>query len=190
MKKYFKISSFIISVILIVAVVYETTALYSFVKNIENNADVFSTSRDQNLAGVKYSEKTQNMAKNAAENIFGKGLKFRSSEFSGEEGRIVCYTRNVYMELDSNSMQPVFMVYECKYEDAKKSLYECTKITKKFVLRNKPRSSGIMDDVIYCDYFDKNIAQYHVVFSKGVVFVTLRRDTGSVIFYDASELFQ
>ncbi len=190
MRKCLKILAEMTGVVLVALVFLGMYVIYSFVENTENNANAFSAPAGQRLAGVKHNEKMQNQAKDAAGNILGKGIKFKSSEFSGEEGRIVCYTRNVYMEFDTNSIQPVFIVYECECRESKKTSEECEMIIERFVFRNMPRKSKAKDAVIHCDNINNKIASYHIDFANGTAFVALRRDTGSIIFYDASELFE
>lgn len=189
MQKCFKISAEIMGVILVFLILLGIGIIYSFVENIENNTNAFSASAEQRFTGVRHNEMMQNKAKRAAENILGKGIRFKSSEFCGEAGRIVCYTRNVYMEFDTNSIQPVFIVYECECNESKKTSEECETIVERFVFRNMPRKSKAKDAEIYCDGINEKFASYHIKFANGTAFVALRRDTGSVIFYDASELF-
>ncbi|MBR6650562.1 MAG: hypothetical protein IKL36_04040 [Clostridia bacterium] len=189
MKKRLKFISYTSAFVLILAMLMGTGKIYSFAKIIENNANVFLTKENQRLAGVKHNEKTQNRAKKASEQILGNGIKFKSSEYSGKENRIVCYTRNVYIELDTYSMQPVFIVYECERGKGVKSRYECEKTLVEFVFRNMPVKAKAKDAEVCCDHIDDHIVQYHIDFAKGTVYIALRRDTGSVIFYDAGELF-
>ncbi len=189
MRKYSKISGLITLIILWVMIIYGGLKIYTFVKNTENNADVFSASANQRFAVVKYNKKIQNDAKNASKNLLGNGIKFKASEFCGDNGRIVCYTRNVYIELDTNSMQPIYMFYECNISNPQKSIDECEKNIIQFVFRNIPRSAKAKDAVVCCDSFNEKTASYRVNFSNGTVLVVIRRDTGSVIFYDANELF-
>lgn len=188
MKKCFKKASVILLSALVFAQGLGIYKIYAFAKNMENNASVFSANSDQAFEGVKHNEKTQNTAKRSAQSILDNRVKFKTSEFSGEENKIVCYTKNVYLELDTNSMQPVFYFYECKYGKPKISREECERIAKTFVFRNMPRKARATDADIYCDSFD-DVAEFRVAFSEGIAFVAIRRDNGRIIYYDASELF-
>ena len=189
MRKYFKIVSGVVLFLQMIALFYGINTIYSYAENIENSTNVFLASTNQKLTGVKYNEKVQNSAKKAAENILGNGIKFKASEFCGEEDKIVCYTKNVYMELNINSMQPQFIVYECSIGNASKSNVECETAVERFVFRNMPRKAKAKNAEIHCDSFNDKTAEYHLNFANGTVWAAVRRDTGTVIYYDASELF-
>jgi len=188
MRKCARKASVVILSVLIFAQIYGVYRIYSFAENIENNANVFSANCDQAHTGVKYNEKTRNEAERSAQNILGRGIKFRSSEFSGEENIIVCYTKNVYLELDTNSMHPMFFFYECQCGKAKLTIEECEKLVLTFVFRNMPRKAKAKDAHVYCGRFD-DIAEFRIDFADGAVFAAIRRDTGSIVYYDASKFF-
>ncbi len=176
-------------VFLMLCSIYGAGKIYAIAENIAFNADVFSADTDQDYGGVKYNERKQNDAKKAVKSILDSGVNTRVSRFSGEEGVIVCYTRNVYIELDAFSMHPTYLIYECKAENPKYTLDDCQRIALRFAFRNMPRRMKANDSTVQSEGVENNVALYQINFSNGRLNVAVRMDTGSVVFYDVSEDF-
>ncbi len=189
--KNFNIKSLaaLILTVLVLIGVYGVGEIYAIAKTIEFNANVFSAKTYRELGGIECNEKMQNKAKKAVKTILDSGINTKVSEFCGKDDTIVCYTKNIYIELSTNSMQPVYMIYECTPDSPKISADNCQKTVTQFVFRNMPRKLKAKDAKVSCDNIENNIARYSVSFVNGSVKVAIRMDTGSVVYYDASENF-
>ncbi|MBQ7836819.1 MAG: hypothetical protein IJ389_06145 [Clostridia bacterium] len=163
--------------------------IYSIVKNISRNANAFYAVEEVDYAGVKYNEKQLNDAKSAAKRILDSSIKMQIADVSSNGNVMVCYTKNIYMELDSNSLCPVFMFYECEAGKKKYKDEQLMAIATTFALRNLPR--GVKGQGSYFEKIsdEKGIVSYRAVFGDKRSVVSLRADTGSVVFYDGHELF-
>ena len=163
--------------------------IYSFVENIEYNTNVFYAVEENDMAGVENNEKTQNIAKNKVKLILDSDVKTKISVISPNSDKIICYTRNIYMELDADSMCPVLYIYECKKGRSRYTEEECRLISMKFALRNIPRVVKVNGSRIECTGKEEDVFSYKIFFGEDTVLVSVRGDTGSIVFYDASQLF-
>ncbi len=177
----------IILTVLFFAMLYGAFGIYTIAENIEYNADVFLAYPNKDPEVIKFNEKIQNEAKKAARSILDSGINIKVSDFCGKEDIIVCYTRNVYMELDTFSMRPVYMIYECDAKRAKYSVDNCRDIAITFTFRNMPKTLKATEARIGNEYVQSNMANYSIEFGGNVVNVAVRMDTGSVVFYEVSE---
>ncbi len=189
MRGYKRLVELLITAVLIFSAVRGIMRIYSFVETIENNTNVFYASEENGVVGVKYNEKVQNNAQNAAKKILDSGIKTKISEISAVRDIIICYTKNVYMELDTNSMCPVLMFYECAEKEIKLSEEECRSAAMSFVFKNVPRRVKTANAEIRKIESGGSVASYEIYFADKTVRVSVRRDTGSIVFYDGSELF-
>lgn len=172
---------------LLLAMVRGAFEIYSIAEIIEFNADAFLAHTNNDPSVIKINEKVQNEAKKAARSILGSDINIKVSDFCGKEDIIVCYTRNVYMELDTFSMRPVYMIYECEAKNAKYSVNNCRDIAITFVFRNMPKTLKATEARIGNEYVQSNMANYSIEFGGNVVNVAVRMDTGSVVFYEVGE---
>ncbi len=163
--------------------------IYSFVKNIEYNKNVFYADAEGITMGVKYNERQQNAAKKAANDILDNNVKLRTSEISAIGDKIICYTKNVYIELDTSSMCPILLFYECPIGHPKLTNNKCKLIAMRFVLRNIPRTTKVNGAEIENVGSEGNAFSYKITFGDKVVFISVRADTGSIVYYDATMLF-
>lgn len=163
--------------------------IYSFVKNIEYNANVFYADAEDITVVVKYNERQQNEAKKAANDILGNNVKLRTSEISAIGDKIICYTKNVYIELDTSSMCPILLFYECPIGYPKLNDSQCKLIAMRFALQNIPRTTKVNGSKIENFGTEGNAFSYKIAFGDEVVFISVRADTGSIVYYDATMLF-
>ena len=182
---------YVISVILLfAAAICGVKIIYSDAKNAEDNANVLYATAENRITGVKINEKVQNVAKNKVEELLGAGVKSNVSEISSKGDRIICYMKNVYMELDTLCMRPVLLFYECPKGEPVISEEQCRQRAVSFALRNAPRKTKINGFTVEKIDSERRIFAYKISLGDKKVVVGVRGDTGSIIYYNASELFE
>ena len=176
--------------LLLTASLWGIKEIYAIAEYIENSTNVFYGDAEIDYANVKYNEKQKNKAENAARSVLDSGIKLKVSDVSSDGRTMVCYSRNIYMELDSVSLRPVFVFYECDAKEKRYSDVELESIARAFSLRNLPRSVKGHNSVMEKIGEEGGIVSYRSLFGDKESYISLRSDTGSVVFYDAYGLFE
>ncbi len=176
-------------IVMVVFALCGVITIYSIAENISNDAIAFYALDENDLISIKYNEKEQNEAKKSVESILDSGVKVKISRFCGNNNVIVCYAKNVYIELDRDSMHPVFVFYECQKYKEKYTEDKCRKIAEHFVLKNVPRgvSTGGAELTVIDD--SGCVLTYEMKLEQKTVVIAVRKDTGHIVFYDARALF-
>ena len=177
-------------ILLFAAAICGVKTIYSDAKNVKDNTNALYAVAENYITGVKINEKMQNVAKNKAEELLGAGIKSNVSKISSKGDRIVCYMKNVYMELDTLSMRPIVLFYECPKGEPIRSEEQCRQKAISFALKNAPRKTKINGFAVEKIDSERRIFAYKISFGDKNVVVGVRGDTGSIIYYNASELFE
>lgn len=175
--------------VLLSAAVWGTMQIYAIAKNIENNATAYFTNAENSYASAEFNEKTQNEAKNAAKTILGSNIKLKTANASFNGKIIVCYAKNIYMELDKESLRPVLYFYACEARSGKYSEEECRRIAVQFILKNAPANIHVNNAEIKQTSVAHNTVSYMVDIGGRNAEVSVRTDTGSIVYYNGQAFF-
>ncbi len=185
-----KKAAYIFLAVLLAASAVGVKEIYTIAKNATNNANVFYADVDNSYTGAKYNEKQQNDAIKAAKCVLGSGIKMRASNFSSRSRVIVCYTENLYMELEGESLCPVVLLYECRPSFSEYSREDLSRRALCFVLRNVPRRVRVTEPQVKFVEEQEHILSFLVKLGDNETAISLRADTGSVVYYNGSSLFE
>ena len=134
-------------------------------------------------------EKTENEAKNAVNYILGTGIKFTPAVFTSSPDIICLETSNMYVELLKPDMTVIFLSYECDKAERKLSHAESRDRALRFIRRNLSidthKNPPVVDFVCECRGCDC----YIIRFDSFDIWIKIRTDTGSVVYFDACELY-
>ena len=187
MRKYIAI---VLLYILVVSGFVGIAEIYTIAENISLETSANKAIVENNISAVKINEKLQNRIQKATNSILCSDVKTKISSISSNCDSAVSYCKNIYLEIDINSLSPVFLYYDCDPKKINKSIEDCGDTARRFVLRNLPPEKTIDQADTVCVGEKDCVAFFTVSVNGDIVFVNVRMDTGSVIYYEASSVFE
>ncbi len=152
-------------------------------------AEIEKIAASEYNALAKNDEKTESEAKNAVNYILGTSIKFTPAPFTSSSDIICLETANMYVELLKKDMTVIFLSYECEKGERKLSPEESRDRALRFIRRNlsvdthkNPPKVDLICECRGCDC-------YIIGFDGFDIWIKIRTDTGSVVYFDACEMY-
>lgn len=180
---------YLLLILLLIVLAFESCSIYAIAERVALSANVIFANADNCKIAFKHPENERNAAIKAAKSILCSGIKLKATEINCSCDQIVCYSRNVILVLDTNSMLPVYLIYDSVPRSMIKNESECEEFARIYMLKNLPRGYSSAKLKFRMKGVSDNVCAFEAEVNGKRADISVRMDTGSIVYYSAKELF-